>query len=222
MSPGITKVRDSSPRANYFSDGGLNEADGFIDPRGNAVLPEPQHFPPARLQELPLSAIPFHGCLDFFLPPRAVRLRNFEMDWAMVPEAPIDKDTDLLAREHDIGLAAYVRFGANLLPEPEAGCKKPLSQKDLGRGVPSFDRLHHPPDIRAGSGRRSGPDAIAFAFHGPGNSSSTSSGSSSGSDASSSSGWRFTFNVSPWMLAVNSPSAIVRRSSGSSSVFSGT
>ena len=97
----IRALRDAPrPSSNSLPDGSTHYVHG---PKRIRVFPEPQYQPPATLKEAIRVTVTTNVCLNLSAPPIGVGLRPSSMLRAPVPEAAVDKNSNLLADEREVG-----------------------------------------------------------------------------------------------------------------------
>lgn len=125
--------------------------DARDDRLGRFVLPRPENGPSVVGKEAVRFSVPLAVAAYLLSPERSVRLRDRVMCGAPVPEAAVDENRDLGAREHEVCTTVQRRNRAEIDPVPKSRCVCSSSDRHLGLGVASSVRLHAAPD--AGGGR---------------------------------------------------------------------
>ncbi len=116
---------------------------------GILVLPDMQRLPTDFTKPSVVTPIPGYVGIELRCPPFAVRLRPYSVLWAGMPEAAIDKDSQLESGQHEI------RFSREVPPvKPKANptCVQSSAQRHLWFRVPGPLTGHKAPDLIRGSG----------------------------------------------------------------------
>lgn len=120
------------------------------------VFPDAQDHPALGFQHFGGIYVAIPVALDLPVPPVAVRGWASPVLRAPVPEASIDKDCQLRAREGDINLSTPIAGYRQLYAVSESSSMKARSQGKLGRGVPTSKCRH------LGAESAAGRDAMWF------------------------------------------------------------
>jgi hypothetical protein len=84
------------------------------------MLPNPDRFPPGVGQPEGDGGVALTVGSQLCEPPGLVGLRYGAVEWAAVPEAPVDKDRDPSTREDDVSARPKSRDRGKIDPVPEA------------------------------------------------------------------------------------------------------
>jgi hypothetical protein len=99
------------------------------------VLPEAQHLPAMLLKVSNRSRVALAVLDELLRPPGAVGSRHLAVIGAAVPEAPVDEDGNLLAREGDVDRTTWEVRNWILDPVSASGGMQESAERDLWSGV---------------------------------------------------------------------------------------